>query len=385
MNSKSLARILSIHWGFIPGGVAAYARHIEEAGSYAPLSIRSICVNSPDWPFDEANASCIDMNIIRIKGRMDFSWIGKVRAIIRKESPDLIFTHGFNGAFVGSIAGHGLGIPIVSSWHGDYFPSTLAQKIRRPFFDVLLKILFRRFIREIVTVSHFSKRTLLQKRINGDKITVIHNGIPSGSLFADHGRNIRNELRVPNEYLLAGTACRLVKPKGLEIFVEAIAIVLERAENMRFVIWGEGPERNQLKRLIDKLGLGDYITLAGHRDDMDRCISALDIYCMSSYAENFSMALLEAMRAGLPIVATDVGGNPEAIKNGTEGILVPAADPRVLAVGILTLVDNYQKSEQMALLAQQRFLAEFTSEKMVRKTAEWLMLCASKYCSAHTE
>jgi len=365
--------------------VAVYAHHIEKVGSYAPLSIKSICVNSSDWLVDENNAAHINMDFIDIKGRRDFSWIQKIREFIKAELPDLILTHGFNGAFVGTIAGRGLNIPIVSSWHGDYYPSTFTQRIRKPFFGLLLKVLFRSHVKEIVTVSHFSRKTLLQKGIEGDKITVIHNGIPPEPLFADRRQDIRNELRVPDGYLLAGTACRLVKAKGLEIFIEAIAIVVKRIENMRFVIWGEGPQRNQLKRLIGKLGVGEYITLPGHRDDIDRCISTLDIYCMSSYAENFSMALLEAMRAGLPIVATDVGGNPEAIKNGTEGVLVPAADPRALAVGILTLVDNRQKRELMAVLAQQRFLAEFTSEKMVRKTAEWLMLCVSKYCNFHTE
>jgi len=370
---------MSIHWGFIPGGVAVYARHIEEVGSYAPLSIKSVCINAPDWSFDKENAAHMNMNIISIKGREDLSWARKVRKLIKDESPDLILTHGFNGAFVGAVAGRGLNIPIVSSWHGDYFPSTLTQKIRKPFFDFLLKILFRKHVKAIVTVSHFSKRALLEKGIDEKKITVVHNGIPPESVPVGNKQRVRNELGVTDGYLLAGTACRLAAQKGLEWFLRAVATVVGREKNIRFVLWGEGPQRRFLEDLIDELGIGEYISLPGYRSDISRCLQALDVFVMSSYAEYFSIALLEAMRAQLPIVATDVGGNPEAIGTGKEGILVPAANPQALAQGILTLVNDRPKREQMALEARHRFLTEFTSEKMVKQTAAWLTACLGRH------
>lgn len=379
LENETTRKILGIHWGFIPGGVAVYARYIEEVGLYAPLSIKSICIMSSKWSFDEKNASHMDMDVISIKGRRDLSWIRKVRKLIEKESPDLILTHGFNGAFVAAVSGHGLNVPVVSSWHGDYFPSTFTQKVRKPLFDSLLDVLFRRYVREIVTVSHFSKRTLVQKRIDEHKIAVVHNGIPSEPSSTEFKGSIRDELQVPDGYLLIGTACRLVEPKGLGHLIEAICFVVSRVQNVRFVIWGEGPQRNQLTRLIDKLNIGKYIAVPGHRDDIDRCISELDIYVVSSFAENFSIALLEAMRSGLPIVATDVGGNPEAIDSGKEGVLVPAADSQALAGAILSLVDDRPKRERMAVKARQRFLAEFTSERMVEQTASWLMTCLSKH------
>jgi glycosyltransferase involved in cell wall biosynthesis len=372
-------KILSIHWGFIPGGVAVYARHIEKVNVRGPLKIKNFCLNSPSWPFDSENAAHMDMSIINIKGRWDISWIGKTRDFIRNESPDLILTHGFNGAFVAYVGSRGLGIPIVSSWHGDYFPSTFVQKVRKPFFDIILKCLFRSVVKEIVTVSDFSKKTLILKGIDAGKIAAIHNGIPLEPLASDNLQTIRNELGTPDGYLLVGTACRLVIPKGLDCFLEAVAIVIKTIKDIRFIVWGDGPRRIYLEGLIKQLRIGDYVLMPGYRPDINRCLAALDIFVMSSYAENFSIALLEAMRAKLPIVATKVGGNPEAIESGREGVLVPAADPEALATGIIALVNDRQLREKMALKAQERFLGHFTSEKMVEKTASWLLACVVRH------
>jgi glycosyltransferase involved in cell wall biosynthesis len=377
-------KVLSIHWGFIPGGVAVYARHIEGVGNHAPVSIKSLCINSPAWPFDKTNAAHIDMDVLAIKNHGDFSWLGKTRAFIRKESPDIIMTHGFNGAFVAALAARGLHIPIVSSWHGDYYPSTLSQKIRKPFFDTLLKLLFRYVVKEIITVSNFSKSALVSKRIATHKISVVHNGIPPEPLNSDYAQDIRNELRIQDGQLLVGTACRLASQKGLEWFLKAIAIVVKTHSNIKFVLWGDGPQKEYLLDLINDLGIREHITMPGYRSDIHHCLPALDIFCMSSYAEYFSIALLEAMRSGIPIVATAVGGNPEAIESGKDAILIPPADPKALAEGIITLADNLELRDEMAFNARERFLAEFTSEKMVAKTADWLLNCARKHVLKNT-
>lgn len=372
-------QIISIHWGFIPGGVTVYARHIEQVNFTGSFGIKSICINSPTWPFDRENAAHMDMNLINVKGRWDFSWIGKARDFIRYESPDLIMTHGFNGAFVAAIASKGLGIPIISSWHGDYSPSNVIQKIRKPFFDLLLKILFRYVVKEVITVSEFSKNVLLGKKISKERITVVHNGIPLTPSAPDDIHPIRKKLGIPNGHILVGTACRMVAGKRLDSFLKAIAIVTKVIENVQFIIWGDGPQHDYLNDLVKKLCIGKYIMMPGYRSDVACCLSALDIFVMCSYQENFSIALLEAMRAGLPIVTMNYGGNPEAIKDGIEGILVPTGDAESLAKGIITLVENRQLREEMAHNARERFLSQFTSDKMVEKTASWLSDCIGKY------
>lgn len=114
--------ILSLHWGFIPGGVAAYSRYIEEVNSFASIAIKSVCIHAPDWPFDKKVLDKLAYELIKISGRLDISWVGELRKRLVEDKPDLILTHGFNGAFAAALSGIGLGIPIISSWHGEYFP-----------------------------------------------------------------------------------------------------------------------------------------------------------------------------------------------------------------------------------------------------------------------
>lgn len=371
--------ILSLHWGFIPGGVAAYSRYIEEVNSFASIAIKSVCIHAPDWPFDKKVLDKLAYELIKISGRLDISWVGELRKRLVEDKPDLILTHGFNGAFAAALSGIGLGIPIISSWHGEYFPSTLSQNLRKPVFDMLLKWLFRNVVKEIVTVSDFSRKTLKSKRIGERKITVIHNGILDTISDSLRRGEIRKSLNIPEVTILVGTACRLVAPKGLKWLLQAFAHVVRSRQDVRLVIWGDGPLRKALQEQSEELGIADYVRFPGYRPDIDQCFTALDIFVMSSFAENFSIALLEAMRAGLPIVATKVGGNPEAIEDGKQGILVPYADPRAMADGILSLASDDAFRGRIAINARQRFLAEFTADKMVRKTAEWLMSCARKH------
>ncbi len=373
-------KVVSLHWGFIPGGVAAYARYIEGVALYAPITVKSLCINSSKWPFDEANARHIDMDLIEIKGRLDPSWIWKTRKWMKKhERPDLILTYGFNGCFAAKLSTLGLNIPIVSAWHGDYIPTTVIQKLRKPVFEVIEKVLFRYVVKEIVTVSQFSKRRLARKGIKGKKVMVVYNGIPPMTKDSIYSQNIREELKLPEGTTLVGTACRLSAQKGLQWFLKAIAVAIKTRPDLRFVIWGDGPQKEYLQELSKELNIERYVIFAGYRPDIPHCLSALDIFVMSSYVEYFSIALLEAMRTGLPIVATNVGGNPEAIEDGVQGILVPYANFEALADGILRLANDKQLRETFAKKAQQRFLDQFTSENMVEKTGSWLMDCVNKH------
>ncbi|GAM10722.1 putative glycosyltransferase [Geobacter sp. OR-1] len=381
LNNTKQNRIISIHWGFIPGGVAVYASEIENVSNYAPISLKSYCLHAQKWQLDHTSIDKMNIVLLPIVSRLDLSCILTLRKILLKEKPDLILAHGFNGVFVAALSGVGFDIPIVSSWHGDYFPSTPAQKLRKPLFDALQKILFRYVVKDVVTVSRFSKEILVSKGVDEQNISVIYNGIPDIEYLPEKREEIRKSLGVPDGCFLVGTACRLASQKGLQWFLHTIALIVEIRQDVRFVIWGDGPLKNQLLTLAQSLGINGYITFAGYRSDIALCLTALDLFVMSSFAEYFSIALLEAMRAGLPIVATRVGGNPEAIEDMVHGILVPFADPQALANGVLTLLSDEKLRRNMAIQARERFQAEFTSEKMVEKTAQWLMDCNRRHTS----
>jgi len=370
--------VLSIHWGFIPGGVAVYARYLEKVGKYAPIKIRSLLINSPDWPLDQANLKELDVRLITIRNRTDVSWVRRVRDLIKQEKPRLIMAHGFNGCFVAVVGNIGLGVPIVSSWHGDYIATTLLQKLRKPIFSVLLRFLFKYFVGDIVTVSSFSKKRLTSHGIGPDKIQVIHHGLPPISKTVSR-RNVREELGLDSDHVLIGTACRLVAKKGLEDFLDAISKVQSIRPNTRFIIWGDGPLRGKIEWQAKKLAIDKSVFLLGYQPNVSDFFSDLDIFVLPSLYETFSLVVLEAMRVGLPIISTSVGGIPELIKDGVSGVLVPPGNHIALMEAILRLVDDPELCKLVSANAKSTFLNSFALEKMVKSTADWLVHCSNKY------
>jgi len=371
-----MVRVLNIHWGFIPGGIAKYASLISNVSKIAPIEMKSICVNAPSWSIDQIAASKLDMKHILISSRLDPSWIWKVRKFIRQEKPDLIFTYGFNGSFVTLTTTIGQGVPIISSWHGKYIGTTLQQRLVSPIVNFLSDILLKYFVKNIVTVSDYSMNILVQKSIEKKKIIRIYNGIPpldNGNVKID--KEAYHELS-RNKNLLIGTACRLDSTKDLPTFLRAIRIVLKQNDQIIFIIWGDGSQKKFLIEMAKELKIYDNVKFMGYEPNIDQNLYSLDIFVLPSILENFSIALLEAMRAGLPIVATDVGGNPEAVEHNKHAILVPPGSPEALAKGILKFAKNKNLRIKTGKAAQQRFKNLFTNKKMVIEIAKWLTDCA---------
>lgn len=371
-----MIKVLNIHWGFIPGGVAKYASLISNVSKIAPIEMKSICVKAPSWSFDQIAASKINMKHILISSRLDPSWIWKVRKSIRQEKPDLIFTYGFNGNFVAVVTNLGLDITIISSWHGKYVGTNSLQKIFSPFLNLLSNILLKYFVNHIVTVSGYSKNVLTKASIDPKKIKKIYNGIPPLPNFATHSTNIDNNTIHCYKDLLIGTVCRLDATKDLPTFLRAIRIVLNENNQITFIIWGDGPQKKFLVEMAKELKIYNNVKFMGYEPKIDQSFHSLDIFVLPSILENFSIALLEAMRSGLAIVSTYAGGIPEAVENNKHAILVPPGDSEALAHGILRFVDDRELRNKLGASAKKRFLEFFTTEKMIVKTSKWLINCA---------
>jgi glycosyltransferase involved in cell wall biosynthesis len=129
--------------------------------------------------------------------------------------------------------------------------------------------------------------------------------------------------------------------------------------------------------LATKLGMAERILFTGFRSDVPDCLAAFDVFVLPSFAESHSIGLLEAMRAGKPIVATGVGGNTESVRDGREAIIVPPGDATALAEALSRLLGDSSARERLRQAARQRFESEFSLERMLRRTAEWLMACGA--------
>lgn len=224
------------------------------------------------------------------------------------------------------------------------------------------------------------ERTIQAEHLPRRKISVVYNGIDANQLRPLHGMRsaMRRQLGIADDELLVGNISGLRKIKGVDCFVEAAALARHLHPKLRFVLIGDGDMREDLKRIIAQKQLQSSFLLTGAIEDVRPYLAAMDIAVLCSYAEGFSNSLLEYMLAGLPVVATDVGGNCEALSGA--GILIQpgSADQLASAVTSLLDVDLRDQLAAAALKAVRRFDLKVADERI--GTLLWDMLIKKSRC-----
>jgi glycosyltransferase involved in cell wall biosynthesis len=162
---------------------------------------------------------------------------------------------------------------------------------------------------------------------------------------------------------------RLDPVKDFPTLLEAFGDVRRRVPRARLVLVGDGPERDRLAERAQRADLAGSVDLAGFRSDVRSVLPAADLYVNSSISEGISLTLLEAMAAGVPIVATGVGGTPEVLADGGAGVLVPSRNAALLAAAMSTLALDADRRARLATAARRRLESSFTIERMVREYA----------------
>ncbi len=230
----------------------------------------------------------------------------------------------------------------------------------------------------IMTNAEAGKLAIIADGHDPAKITVIGNGVDLGR-FTPAGREstVRRDFGIPAGAALVGVVARIDECKGLEFFVEAAAIVSRALPEVRFVIIGETARfpKNQayraaLEERSRRLGLGDRLILAGNRTDIPGVLAELDVSVLPSLSESLPNAILESMAAGVPVVATTVGGIPEVIVNEVSGLLVAPRDAPRLAAAMERLLRNPDFARGLANRGRATVEAKFSLELMARSTEE---------------
>lgn len=167
---------------------------------------------------------------------------------------------------------------------------------------------------------------------------------------------------------MIGVVARLNRLKGIEYFLQAAAAMGKRSYDARFLIVGDGQHKQELEQLAIQLGLGKRVVFTGFRLDVPEVLSALTISVLPSLSEGLSNSLLESMAAGVPVVATNVGGNPEAVEDGVTGIIVPPRDAHALARAMALLLENPDLGSEFGEAGRRRVTQRFSLAQMVRET-----------------
>jgi glycosyltransferase involved in cell wall biosynthesis len=313
----------------------------------------------------------VKLHRIAQTSQFDRSTVRQVRAAIVASGADIIQTHSIKSHLLVRQSGEWNRHPWVAFHHG-YTLTVLRLRV----YNELDRWSLRKASR-VVTVSRAFARQLERMGVREDRITVLHNAVDPawGERAADAELRTatRSSLGVGAEETVALIVGRLSREKRHDVAIQA----LDRLRNIlpgtrvRLLLVGEGPERGAIERMAASLGLSDKVILAGHRDDVTPYYAAADLAVISSDTEGSPNALLEAMAASKPVVATSVGGIPEIVTHEHTALLVPPGDPARMAQALARTLSSGEAMGQMAARAHALILSHYSPQQRARFLARF--------------
>lgn len=291
-----------------------------------------------------------------------------ISRFFREKKIDIVQTHFRDGNIVGTLAARLAGVANIVSTrrnHGYWYNGTEL---------VILKAM-RRMTTGYLANSNVIKRLLTDtEKIPSGKIEVIYNGIET-SVFSSRSEDMklgcRRTLGIPGGCPVVAIVANLRPIKAIDVFLRASAIVAHARPGVRFLIAGEGPERERLAALARELGIEDTAIFLGRRDDIPDVLSICSAAVLSSISEGLSNAIIEYMAMGLPVVCTDAGGNPELVEDGRNGFLVPVSDHAAMANAILRILDSPELMKKMGEESLKKARDMFSLDCFVRRHEDY--------------
>lgn len=346
------------------------ARDLNAVRDVSPIELSIVTFDragSSEEFVQTARGLGLEVDVIPECGRFDRSVLGALRTIINRRRPDIVVTHQVKSHFLGRLSGLHRKYPWVAFNHGY---TTTDRKMQ----------LYNRLDRSslphadrVVTVCQAFARELESKGIRGDRISVLHNSIrPGPQADKAEAADLRKHLGIKTDEKVILAVGRLSKEKAQIDLIRAFGQLRMTCPQLKtkLVIAGDGPERAQLEAAASKLAIADQIVFAGQVAEMKAYYAIADVLVNASHSEGSPYVLLEAMAAGVPIVATAVGGVPEMLTDGETGLLVPPRDTRAMATAIEKALNNSALAQRLSASAGALITTRFAPATYVQKLVE---------------
>lgn len=373
MHSKSqpLKRILFIatttHIGGAEKILSAIAKHLHQEG----VSV-AVCSLKHKGPYGEQLESLgipvysLDMaNDSGFHGVLSYLFsLPRLISKIRSFRPQIIHAFLFRANLLARIAANLCRVSINIS-------SIRIIENDRPFYFFLDRLTSSLVTQYLAVSERVKEVTCKRSHIDAEKVRVIRNGIDlsiftSSGRAEDHGNSVL-QFGIGPHSLVCGTVARLHHQKGIRHLIDAFALLRCEFPDLKLLVVGDGPERVNLANQAAALGVSQNVIFAGERNPPVHCLRLMNVFVLPSLYEGFPNAVLEAMAALVPVVASDVGGVGELVRHEQNGLLVPPGSPSRLADAIRSLLLNPEKARVMATLAYDRIRREFSLDGMLQE------------------
>lgn len=332
--------------------------------------VRLIVLTEPDKPMDAYMAHMAGQDVLAepviIRRDVDYPLIGRLAARFRAERPDAVHTHLIHADWHGVVAARRAGVPrIFWSGHNDD-PFRYRLPIR-----LIQAYLWRRVTAGIAISEAVRQFMIRVEWAPPDRVFTIRYGLDPASIptLPDARAQVRAELGIASDAQVFGSVCRLIEQKGLIHALEAFSQICDRHPDAHYVIIGDGPLRPALETRIGELGLLGRVHLPGWRQHAAALMPAFDAFLMPSLWEGFGLVVIEAMAAGLPVIASRVSALPEIVIDGETGLLVPPGDATALVSAMRQLLDDPVARAQMGAAGRARLESAFSAQRMIDETA----------------
>ena len=345
-----------------PGG--AETVFLQTATRLDPARFQAAAViGGPGWLAKQLQESGLPPHIVPAKGSLNVRYLSTLLRLARQHRSDVIVAHLYGSSVYASLVGALLSIPVISVLHGQ---SDVHDAER---FSSIKAAIVRRGSRKVIFVSERLRDHLKARlRLTAAQCAVIPNGVDTEGFRPDRNRSLRTELDIPDDTPLVGAIGNVREPKAYDVLLRGARALLDRSRRFHLIIAGDCTNAlgRQLQQLSRDLGTERAVTFLGLRPDVSRILNNLDAFVLSSDSEGFSIACIEAMACGVPVVATRSGG-PEQILEGEAGLLVPTADPSALALAVERIISSKELAATLISKGMKRVHERYSLTTMLSR------------------
>lgn len=343
------------------GGAEQVILNLVENTDPKYFNVSVLCINQPVGQFGkQLQKKGYQLNAFNRKPGFDISLILQVRAYILKNNIDVLHCHQYTPYVYGVFAAFLSKCKVIFTEHGRFFPDQ--RKRKRVLINPLLNLITDR----VTAISEATRDALVAyENFSHKKIQVIYNGLDDTKFINPTHSSLKQQLGLQNCNHILGTIARLDPIKNQKMMINALQQIIIHFPDTVLVIVGDGPERESLESLVSELELKGRVVFTGFREDTQLFYQIFTVFLLTSFSEGTAMTLLESMASGIPCIATDVGGNPEIVKDRETGLIIPNDDINALAKAVIDLFRNPALAVKYGKAGRKLFKETFTVQKMV--------------------